>query len=477
LNPQSAIRNPQWSRAWLPLLTGRPGWVVVSALALTAALGMVALRIRYDHNLLHLQPRNLDSVKWELTLIEHTAGASWHALSYTDTPEEALALKARYEQLPGVSRVVEVASLVPGDQDRKLELLADLRRRLDHLPPRGALIEHARPNSQNVVDQLTHLIERLRPLAEGASQQLLTHFRDSLIGLREHLLACRMAVFSGEGPINQEEQWAVASGERLRHFDQRLAGDLAEDLHRLREVCMPEPITVEDLPPALRERYVGRTGKWLLRVFARDCLWDFEPLERFTQEVRSVEREATGKPFSTVEGLKAMKNSFQWAGVYAFVAIVAVLLIDFRRPRTALLALAPLAMGVIFSLGIFGLFGLPLNPANMIAFPLILGVGVDNGVHVIHDYLIRRVEGRTTISYAIGRGVLVKALTTMIGFGALMISSQRGLVSLGFILTLGVGCCMVTALVFLPAALRLWSGRVRTAELREPAAAPLRRAA
>jgi hypothetical protein len=134
-------------------------------------------------------------------------------------------------------------------------------------------------------------------------------------------------------------------------------------------------------------------------------------------------------------------------------------------------------MGVIISLGIFGLFGLPLNPANMIAFPLILGVGVDNGVHVIHDYLIRRVEGRTTISYAIGRGVLVKALTTMIGFGALMISSQRGLVSLGFILTLGVGCCMVTALVFLPAALRLWSGRVRTAELREPAAAPLRRAA
>jgi predicted RND superfamily exporter protein len=101
-----------------------------------------------------------------------------------------------------------------------------------------------------------------------------------------------------------------------------------------------------------------------------------------------------------------------------------------------------------------GLFGVPLNPANMIAFPLILGVGVDNGVHVLHDYLLRRAEGRSTISYPIGRGVLVKALTTMIGFGMLMISSEHGLASLGLTLTLGVGCCMLTALVFLPAALQ-----------------------
>ena len=92
-----------------------------------------------------------------------------------------------------------------------------------------------------------------------------------------------------------------------------------------------------------------------------------------------------------------------------------------------------------------GLFGVPLNPANMIAFPLILGVGVDNGVHVLHDYLIRRRGGHARrISHAIGRGVLVKALTTMIGFGTLMISTARGLAGLGLILTLGVGCCMVT---------------------------------
>src|SRR5262249_41589699 len=117
------------------------------------------------------------------------------------------------------------------------------------------------------------------------------------------------------------------------------------------------------------------------------------------------------------------------------------------------------ALGLTLAVGVLGLFGLPLNPANMIALPLVLGVGVDNGVHILHDFLARKSEGQNLLSGAIGRGVLVKALTTMIGFGTLMISSQRGLAGLGFILTLGVGCCMLTALVFLPALLRVLGAR------------------
>lgn len=246
---------------------------------------------------------------------------------------------------------------------------------------------------------------------------------------------------------------------RLQVFEQRLAGDLAEDLHRLREVATPETITIDDLPTELRERYVGRSGKWLLRVFAKESLWEFPQLELFTRQIHAIDPSATGKPFGTVEGLQAMKNGLQRAGIYAFFVIVAVLWIDFRSWKRTAVAVAPLVLAVLFSVGILGLAGVPLNPANMIAFPLILGVGVDNGVHILHDYLIRRREKRSTISYAIGRGVLVKALTTMIGFGTLMISSERGLVGLGLILTLGVGCSMLTALILLPAVLHLRTPR------------------
>jgi uncharacterized protein len=440
------FRDSQGKDGWLPGLWRYSRWVVAGGLGLAVVLGVCTSRIRYDHNLLNLQARELESVRWEKTLIEHTAGASWHALSSTATPEEALALKARYERMPEVSRVVEVASLVPAAQAEKLPLLEDISRRLRNLPERGVTIPHARPNGNLLMEFIAQVARRLEPVS--GSGGLAADLRDSLDKLH--------------GQLRNMPSVRLAE-ERLQDFEESMAGDLAEDLHRLREVATPRPITRDDLPPELRERYVGKSGRWLLRVFARECLWDFGPLENFCRRIQTVDPEATGKPFSTVEGLVAMKDGLVRAGLYAFAVIAVVLLVDFRRPKKALLALAPLLLAVLFSVGLLALAGVPLNPANMIAFPLILGVGVDNGVHVLHDYLLRRAEGRPSISHAIGRGVLVKALTSMIGFGTLMISTERGLVGLGLILTLGVGCSMLTALFFLPAVLHLFDRRASRA--------------
>src|SRR5262249_45369809 len=151
---------------WLPMLAGRERWVIGGFVVITLIMIVSACWLTYDHNLLHLQARDLDSVKWELTLIEHTAGASWHALSYTASPEEALALKARYESLPEVSRVVEAASLIPRDQANKLELLQDVHDRLRHLPPRGAPISHSPLSSREVRIELACLIGQLQPLTD-----------------------------------------------------------------------------------------------------------------------------------------------------------------------------------------------------------------------------------------------------------------------------------------------------------------------
>jgi hopanoid biosynthesis associated RND transporter like protein HpnN len=432
------------AESWLPRLVRRPALVLGTALLLAAGLGACAALVRYDHNLLHLQAQGLESVQWETTLIEHTAGASWHALSYMPTREEALALAQRYKQLPEVSSVIEIASLVPPDQEQKLPLVADIRQRLHDLPHRGSAIPHGRPDVPRLSADLTALRQDL--VALKGRTTLPAGLDEALARLDDELTRIR----------------SEPAARHLQRFDQRLAEDLAENLHRLRDVARPASITLDDLPPALRERYVGKNGAWLLRVFAQDDLWDFEPLEHFTKKIHAVDPAATGKPFGTVEGLKAMKDGLLRAGLYAFAVIVLVLWLDFRSLRNTLLALTPLVLGVLLSLGMLGLLGLPLNPANMIAFPLILGVGVDNGVHVLHDHLLRRREGRDGVSRAIGRGVLVKALTTMIGFGALMISTERGLVGLGFILTLGVGCSMLSALVLLPTVLQLLSRKQQT---------------
>ena len=433
--------------SWLPFLGRRPWWIVAGGVGMLAMLAVCATRVKYDHNLLHLQAQNLESVKWEMTLIEDTAGASWHAVSIADSAEKALELKAKYEKLPEVSRVVEVATLAPPDQDKKLPLLADIQDSLRTLPERHKTIAHDLPNGMQLRSELTELVARLPPPHAENDTSLLVSLRQTLQGLLDRL------------PPGDNAAANLWTSKQLKVFEEKLTGDLSEDLHRLREVSTAREIALSDLPEDLRNRYVSPHGKWLLRVFAKDGLWDFGPLKHFTEVVRTVDPEATGKPFGTVEGLIAMKEGLQRAGLYAFLVIAAVLLLDFRNLKHALIALAPLVMSVVLTLGILGLFRVPLNPANMIAFPLILGVGVDNGVHVLHDYLIRQAEGRATISYAIGRGVLVKALTSMIGFGTLMISSERGLAGLGLILTLGVACSMLSALVFLPAVLHLMGGR------------------
>ena len=108
---------------------------------------------------------------------------------------------------------------------------------------------------------------------------------------------------------------------------------------------------------------------------------------------------------------------------------------------------------------------IPLNPANMIALPLILGVGADNGVHIVHDYLARRGQGRYELCRSTGRGIFVAALTTVLGFGTLMIAHHRGLAGLGLLLTIGISCCLAAALVFLPSLLRIVSTRRAAGQL------------
>lgn len=429
-------------REWLPRLSRRPHLVLACSAGITVVFAIFALGSRYDHNLLNMQGRGLDSVRWEETLIRHTAGASWHALSHTTTPEEAMALKARFEALPEVSQVAEVASLIPRDQERKLEQLRDIQFRLRRLPGRGQRISHLLPRTTDLRRSVDRLLEDL-DLSFSAKH------RDLLASLRAQAERLR-------GKLIDVDPGTVAR--TLQDFEERMTTDLVEDLHRLRDASNPAPITIADLPESLRERYIGKTGKWLVCIFAKDSLWEFKPLEEFIAQVQTVDPEATGKPFTTLEGLRAMKESFLWAALYATIAMVLVLLLDFRNWKHTLLALGPVVMGMCVTFGIMYLLDIPFNPANMIALPLILGVGMDNGVHILHDYRSRP-PGRYSLNHATGRGILVAGLTTILGFGTLMISSHRGIASLGLALSLGVGCCMLGALISLPSLLRLLSTR------------------
>jgi hopanoid biosynthesis associated RND transporter like protein HpnN len=447
-NPQSAIRNP----AWLPGLANKPRWVLAAGLLAAVTAGVFATRARYDHNLLNLQSPDSPAVHWAQRFLNTTTGAGWCALSHASTREEAQALKEQYERLPEVSRVVEIASLLPVEQERKLPMMREIAGLLNRLPSadRGVTPAACSPS------ELQHECDLfLRSLAEPIHKlgfPILNDIALKMVVLRET---------SGQCPQTQLDQ-----------FGQRLVADLLADLHKLRSATTANTIEMSDLPAELRGRYVGQSGQWLVQAFAKEGLWEIEPLKRFVSAARTVDPDATGKPFGTLEGLLGMQRGFAWAGIYSLAVIVLVLLADFRSLMHTLLALLPLAIGSVVTVGVMAICGVAFNPANMIALPLIVGVGVDNGVHVLHDYLGLR-GGPYVLNRSTGAGVAVAALTTVLGFGALMTAGHRGLVSLGFVLALGVTSSMIAALVVLPAMLRLMSreSKITTAHTRPRAAA------
>jgi uncharacterized protein len=247
----------------------------------------------------------------------------------------------------------------------------------------------------------------------------------------------------------------------LSQFQQQTAGDLLNRLHTLQGISDPRPPELADLPAGLVDRFVGHNGKHLLKIYGRGNIWDIEALKNFVNDVRSVDSRATGNPLQAYEASTEMKESYQLAALYALMVILVVLWIDFRNSGHVLLAVFPLALSLVQTFGLMGLLGIPLNPANLIALPLIVGIGVDYGVHIVHNFLEQR--GPYRMSPATAIAVTVDSLTTIIGFGALMIASHQGLQSLGRVLTLGITCCTITSLVILPAALT-WMTRNRREE-------------
>jgi hopanoid biosynthesis associated RND transporter like protein HpnN len=414
---------------WLGPIGRHPRFVALAAMAATMAVASGIHELDYDHNLLNMQAEGLESVAVEKKLLAECDQSVWYALSIADSREELLERKRQLTALPTVERVDEIASLLPVDEELKQPLIERIRGRLARLPERPPEIP---------IDRLDGLGETLA-WAQGEAAK-----RPGGLRTAWHLERARETL-RRMGP--NECFRAVST------FQQQSAGDLLTRLHALAAVADPEPPALDDLPPSLVDRFVGSSGRHLLKIYGRGDIWNFASLERFVKDVRSVDPRSTGHPLQAYEASLEMKRSYEQAALYSLVVILAVLWLDFRSIRNSLLAALPLALGMAQTLGLMGFVGIDLNPANLIGIPLILGIAVDYGVHIVHDSLER--PGPYRISASTANSVLVDALTTILGFGALMVASHRGLESLGRVLTLGVTTCTITSLVFLPAVLAL----------------------
>ena len=161
----------------------------------------------------------------------------------------------------------------------------------------------------------------------------------------------------------------------------------------------------------------------------------------------------TGTPVQLYEYTSLLKESYERAAIYSLIAIAILVLLHFRSPWAVLLSLIPVAIGTLWLAGLMGWLHVPFNPANIMTLPLVIGIGVTNGIHILNRFAEERTPG--ILSRSTGKAVLVSGLTAIAGFGSLILAQHRGIHSLGVVMASGIAACMVAGLTFLPALLAL----------------------
>jgi predicted RND superfamily exporter protein len=211
------------------------------------------------------------------------------------------------------------------------------------------------------------------------------------------------------------------------------------------------PITQEDLPQELLERWVGKDGTYRLEVYPKKDLRNTVALEQFVHEVRSIAQEVTGLPVIYMDGGNEVAGAFRQAFVSALLVIVVILAIVLRNIWDILLVILPLGLAAICLVAYTVIFSLPFNYANVIALPLIFGLGADSGIHIVERIRRRPAQCEAFLRSGTIRGVFFSGLTTMLSFSNLAYTSHVGIASMGQLLTLGVFLTLIGSLVVLPA--------------------------
>ncbi len=241
----------------------------------------------------------------------------------------------------------------------------------------------------------------------------------------------------------------------LTYLQTQIYNDFVRNFQRLQANLSPRPIGLKDIPPELRRKFTSEQGRFLLHIQPAVDIWDREGALRFVTELRSVDPEVTGTPIITFEAIRFMERSYQQGTVYAIVLVSFVTALMLRRPREVLLALLPLGLGVLWTFGLMYFFDLRFNMGNVFGLPLILGAAAEFGLNIVLRAMEAHDHGGPLVARSTVMGVLVAGLTTIVGFGSLMIADHRGIFGLGLLLTLGSATSLVAALVVMPVLLGL----------------------
>jgi hopanoid biosynthesis associated RND transporter like protein HpnN len=395
----------------------------------TVAVALVGAPLLYflsfDFDPIHLRSASAESVSTMLDVQKDPAVGANAINVLAPSLDRAEDVADRLGKLPTVSETRTLKTFVPDDQAKKLAAIQALEQRIGPIL-QGESTANPPSDAENVA-------------ALKASAEQLTRAAGEETGPGPEAARKLAAAMS---------RLATANGEMRERAQMAFIVPLRIDLEQLRDNLKASEITPANLPQELKRQWTTPDGKARVEVLPKGNTNETEVLRNFAKSVTAAYPHAVGGPISILKSGDTVVEAFIHAGIYALLSIGVLLWIVLRRFGDVLLTLVPLLLAGTVTLELTVLIGMPLNFANIIALPLLLGVGVAFKIYYITAW---RAGQTDLLQSSLTRAVIWSALTTATAFGSLCLSSHPGTSSMGQLLALSLGCTLVAAVLFQPA--------------------------
>ncbi len=385
--------------------------------------------VEFDFNPVNLRDPHSESVETFKRLLSTKETSPMYLTGLAQGASETHLLENRFESLETVSSAVSVFDFVPPDQEEKLLIIDELALLL------GPQLDQPLELSPGTT-RLEDLKGFYRVINENAGIDL---------AIRTRLSAAVERFLEQCGQISNS-----LCQKRIDQLQFNLLATFPLTMEKLRLGLEASPFDVADLPQDLKQRWVTETGVYRIDLFPEKDLNVLDHIVEFVDSVRQVYPDIAGLPVSYIESMRVIVGAFQQAFTTAVVVISLLLLIILRSVHDTLLVLLPLILGAILTGAVSAWTGLAFNYANIIALPLLFGLGVDSGIHMMHR-MRELPAGRSVLTTSTARGIFFSALTTLFSFVSLAFISHVGIASLGRLLAIGLTLTLLCTFFILPA--------------------------
>ena len=425
---------------------------LVGLAAIGIGLGTQAGKVVVEDNLMNLEAKGLESVRLQDTLVDEFGAAPDSLYLFANTRDGLSDLAQRLEDLGSVRMVDSIAPWWPSDAEQaaRRPLVADLQQQF------AAYQVGSSPDADALLDELYRLEQNLVEMGDLAvigGMDRVAHALNQATGL--DMDGNKVADSAFDRLFNRLESAgsdpATAAG--LAAFQQSFSPDLS---HRLATMANPEPITEDLLPSQVTDSYISRDGStYLVTITPRQNIWQAEYRNVLTSQVATVTDAATGLVLAADQLTKITQTDGRRAVIAALIAVFVILLIDFRNLRLTIISFIPLGMSFASLFGFMALTGIKLDFINIIAIPLLVGIGVDDTVHINHRYLLEGPGGMQRTLARTGTAVAMTTITTIIGFASFIPSVMRGMRGTGIVLSVAMALAFIFSVFMHPAVLKI----------------------